>query len=284
MTVVTLLTDFGLVDEYVGVMKGVILSINPRVTLVDITHDIAPYGILQAADTLAAAWHYFPPGSVHLVVVDPGVGSERGTLGMSVGGHRFVAPDNGVLTRVADRDVDCAVRLDKPEFFRDAVSGTFHGRDIFAPIAGHLSLGLPLQRLGSVVDPSEMVRLASPKAVSGPDGEIRGHVVGIDRFGNLLTDIGRLQLGGSGTPAATVVVRVGTHTLQGVADCYAQADGGAPVAVIGSRGYLEIAVNCGHAAQRLGVRVGDPVSVRLMSGVPDERQGLDGAPSVDERQ
>lgn len=279
---ITLTTDFGTRDGFVGVMKGVILGINPNLTLVDITHDIEPQNIAQGAFVLANAVPYFPPDTIHLVVVDPGVGSARRALAAQVGETFFVAPDNGVLSFVL-RPFDFAqgfvvsaqpngkpsssvvrpssihvVHLTNTAYFLPRVSSTFHGRDIFAPVAAHLSLGVPLDALGARVD--DWVQLPLERATRRDD-QIIGRVVYIDRFGNAITNIGEEML--EGLDHAQLVVRIGAYTLRGIHTTYANASQGEPLALVSSSWHVEIAVREGNAAQALGIRVGDMVSIEL---------------------
>jgi S-adenosylmethionine hydrolase len=271
MTIVTLLSDFGTRDEYVGVVKGVILTVAPQVTIVDIAHHIAPRDVPAAADMLAAAFPYFPSGSVHLAVVDPGVGSARRIVCAEAAGHRLLAPDNGLLTRVlAEHAVQRVHQVTNTRFFRVPVSPTFHGRDIFAPVAGHLAQGGDMAELGPALDPAGLQRLDLRIPRWAPDRRrIEGSVTAVDRFGNLITNITRRDLellaGGAGGPGA-LRIRIGPHRLAGLAPCYAGVPPGHPLAVIGSRGRLEIAVNGGSAAAYFASATGKDVWVALEDG------------------
>lgn len=190
MSIITLLTDFGTEDEYVGLMKGVILSINPSAAIVDITHRIAPQNIAQAAFSLHASYRYFPDRSVHLVVVDPGVGTRRDLLVLKVRKHLFVAPDNGVLTLLlSETGIMTMVRVTNSEFFLKPVSRTFHGRDIIAPVGAHLSKGIDLRKIGEEINPTDAVRLDELQARTLENGGIIGKIVAIDHFGNLISNI-----------------------------------------------------------------------------------------------
>ena len=261
MPVITLLTDFGTVDEYVGVMKGVILSICPSATVIDITHGIPPQDRVWAAYLLESGYRCFPPGTIHLAVVDPGVGTDRAILAAEVGDYIVVAPDNGVLTRLlTDNDLGRVVSVTNPDFFRPRISRTFHGRDIFAPVAAHLARGADLEQLGPEIDPRRggVVRLDLSVPELRPDGELVGTVVGSDRFGNLMTDIDEETLstwGGAGQP----VLMIGDHRVTGLATSYADVPLGAPLMIVNSREYLEIAINGGSAESGLGLRRGEPV-------------------------
>jgi S-adenosylmethionine hydrolase len=261
-SIITLLTDFGTADPFVGVMKGVILGIAPHVRLVDLTHEVPPQAVAVAAFFLETAWREFPPGTIHLVVVDPGVGSGRRALAAEGPRGCFVAPDNGVLTPLFE--VGEATELHavaRAEFFRQPVSRTFHGRDIFAPVAGHLANGVSLAALGPpVTDP---VRLALPRPTPLPEGGMAGQVLHVDRFGNLITNLPeRLFAAGAGVP----VVTVGGRRIEGLADSYAAVPAGRPGAVVGSAGTLEIFLPGASAAAALGVQSGAAVTVTFAGG------------------
>ncbi len=263
--IITLTTDFGLTDGFVGTMKGVILGINPNATIVDITHDIAPQNIEQGAFLFANAAKYFPADAIHVVVVDPGVGSARRAMAIQAGETIFVAPDNGVLTQAM---INCqltiddskirVVQLNKPAYWLPRVSNTFHGRDVFAPVAAHLSLGAPLEALGDPID--DWVRLPRASALRAGDA-IAGRVVHIDRFGNIVTNIDEEML--SGMDRGRLVVHIGGRVVRGVKSTYADAARGELVALISSSWHLEVAMRDGNAAEALGVRIGDEMVVGL---------------------
>lgn len=264
MAIVTLLTDFGTDDAYAGMMKGVILSVNPTATIVDITHHIEPHDLTRAAYTISASYKYFPRGAVNLVVVDPGVGSERAVLALEKKGYFFIAPDNGVLTILLDDgDVDAIVRVENPRFFLEPVSRTFHGRDIFAPVGAHISMGVDVRTLGTRMDPADAVRLDIRKPRVSGKGELVGSIVSIDRFGNLMTDIdaGRLETFGGADAENRLQVLFGGDRLNGLSRNYAQVEPMHPLAIIGSLGYLEIAVNCGSARRLYRAEKGDAVRI-----------------------
>jgi len=254
--IITLMTDFGTADVFVGVMKGVIARINPPAKVIDLSHEITPFDAIEAACLLRDAYGFFPEGTVHTVVVDPGVGTPRRIVAMEAGGHLFVAPDTGILGPIADRD-GCGVLVGVTEgrFFLPAVSGTFHGRDIFAPVAAHLSAGLPLTELGPQRE--SLARLSLPEPESLTDDRIRGQVLRFDRFGNLITNIGADQLSGH----RDMTIGVAGRTVRGLRDTFAQANPGELVAYLGSFGALEIAVNRGNARKELDAYRGDPVEV-----------------------
>ena len=265
MSIITLLTDFGSEDEYVGVMKGVILSVNPTAAIVDITHHIDPQGVIQAAYVVEAAWKYFPEGTVHVVIIDPGVGSDRDIVTCKQSGHLFVAPDNGVMTLLMEKGgIDAAVRVENTRYFLSTVSRTFHGRDIFAPVSAHLTLGVAINELGPPVDPKHLVRLSIQKPTIPKQGEILGAIVTIDRFGNLITNIhGDLVRTHCADAAETLEIQIGKSKIIGISNSYICVTAGDPLVTTGSRGCLEIAVNSGNAARRFNARKGDIVRVTV---------------------
>lgn len=251
--IITLLTDFGSADGYVAAMKGVILSLSPQAMIVDVTHEVPPQDIAYGAYVLATVYRHFPPGTVHLAVVDPGVGSERAAVVVQAAGQTFVAPDNGLLSHVLAEGYDAAVQLTEPRFWRPEPSRTFHGRDIFAPVAAHLSLGVPLASLGKPA--AELVRLPLSEPQRRPDGTWVSHIIHVDRFGNLITDMRPdpawlEQLAGA---------QVGSFVINAVVQTYADVPSGAPAILTGSGGFLEIAVRDGSAHHELQAGVGDEV-------------------------
>jgi S-adenosylmethionine hydrolase len=268
MSIITLITDFGLDDEYVGLMKGVMLSIQPSATIVDITHHIGPQDTVQAAYAVDAAYRYFPAGSVHLIIVDPGVGGQRAVIAVKTKGHVFIAPDNGVLTLVLDGgEIKACIRADNPEFFLKSISQTFHGRDIFAPVAAHIAGGISLNDIGHAADVAELVRLPDLKTCRSQKGEITGKIVSIDHFGNLITNIPEHQIHENRGDKSenNLRIRVGKHIISGLSHTYESVASGKILALIGSRGYLEIAANSGSAAKQLNVQKGDGVTVVMQS-------------------
>ncbi len=255
--IITLITDFGTVDGYVGALKGAIVAVNPQVNLVDITHDIPAQDISGGAFALGNCWHVFPKGTVHVVVVDPGVGTDRRPLVVSAGGQFFVAPDNGVLTHVLRRvRVFDAYQIADERYWRHPLSNTFHGRDIFAPVAAHLVSGLPPWRVGPAVE--NLVELAWPTVVQNAK-KIEGHVQHIDRFGNIISDI----------PANRCPVSKMKYASVGDLDqvtfglTYGETAPGTPIALVGSHGYVEIGISSASAAQRTCTRVGMPFVIYL---------------------
>jgi S-adenosylmethionine hydrolase len=261
--VIALLSDFGSRDHYAGTMKGVILGICPDVTLVDITHDVAPHDLLDAALQLAAAYRYFPAGTIFLTVVDPGVGSARRGIAAEMGEYRFVAPDNGVLTAVfRDGPPKRVVELTERRYARPTVSRTFEGRDRFAPAAAWLAKGIQLAALGRPA--GDYQRLDLPQAEAADDG-IRGVVVHVDRFGNLVTNIERRAFEGLARAGALQVTASG-QPVGRIVGTYADIQAGEVCALFGSTDHLELAANAGRAADVLGLGRGAPVEVRR---VPD---------------
>lgn len=246
MPLITLSTDFGLDDPYVGIMKGVILGINPQVHLVDLTHALSHHRLVEAAWVLATAYRYFPKGTIHLSVVDPGVGGGRRLLAIQGREHLWVGPDNGLFTRVLKAEPEAKIiGITNPDFFLKPLSATFHGRDILAPAAAHLSLGIPLEDLG--------VPVSDPVCLSFPEPEIKesrisGQVLWADHFGNLITNIHQKCL----LPflsSTTLEIVIGSETIPEILQTYAQGRPGRLMALIGSSGYLEIACNQGNAAR-----------------------------------
>jgi len=274
--VITLTTDFGLVDAYVGAMKGVMLGIAPDARLVDITHQITPQDLRQTAYVLCTVYRFFPPHTVHLVVVDPGVGGARRAIALRTPRGSFVGPDNGIFSYVmAEQPVDAAVELADPRYHRARVSQTFHGRDIFAPAAAHLAAGVPIDQFGPpVLDP---VTLPLPQLRVNP-GVIVGEVLHVDHFGNVITSIGRLAWKAEKltlkpafreTAAREVdfqadeaSIMTEGHEIQGVRRTYSEVEPGDVLALVGSTGHLEISVCQGSGARELGLRAGDPVELR----------------------
>ena len=255
--IITLCTDFGLRDAYVAAMKGAILSIAPKATLVDISHDLPRHAIRAAAYVIGSAAPFFSPDTVHLVVVDPGVGSSRRAI--AVRGQRalYVAPDNGVLEHVLRADTaQESVALTNPQFWRTPVpSHTFHGRDIFAPVAAHIANGTPIGDMGKPVQ--DLVRSGLTEAEVDDDGRIRGQVVYIDTFGNLITDIAAQTL--ERCPHPRIVA--GPMRLQGIVSSYAMVAPGDLLAIIGGNGYLEIAAREDSAARLFGLGEGSEIVV-----------------------
>lgn len=253
---ITLMTDFGIADTYVGVMKGVILDLVPGATLIDLTHAISPQNVRQAAFLLSTAVAYFPDDTVHLVVVDPGVGSERRPIAVKTDRAYFVAPDNGVLNlALSQQTVETMVHLTNPDYWLPEVSATFHGRDIFAPVAAHLARGVPINELGTQIQ--DIVRLRVPNPSHRPDGSILGQVQHIDRFGNCITNVPADLV----PKRQSMIVKVAEQSISGLSSTYAAVDPGRVVALIGSTGFLEIAIRDGSAADQLNISIDDMVLI-----------------------
>lgn len=261
--IVTFTTDFGLNDPFVGILHGVVLSIHPTTTIVDVCHAVASYDILDGAWTIAQAYRFFPPRTVHVVVVDPGVGSQRRPIIVETDDYIFVAPDNGVLSMIEGRETKFTVRhVTAERYFLQPVSQTFHGRDIFAPVAGWLSKGVAPSEFGPEI--SDYIRLPLPRVERIGQNSLRGVVLRVDKFGNLITNIGELDapaLFGGASPAVSILI-VGL-TITRLCQSYAQGEGEEIFAIVGSSGYLEIAAKQGSAAEKLAAGVGTPVGVVL---------------------
>jgi S-adenosylmethionine hydrolase len=253
VSIITLTTDFGAGSPYVAAMKGVVLSIAPMARIVDLSHQLPPRDIRHAAFFLLGAIPFFPPEALHVVVVDPGVGTERALLYIEVNGHRLLAPDNGCWSLLA-RDADAVVwRLNAPQYWRQPVSPTFHGRDILAPVAAHMSCGVAPEAIGERVH--DWVRWEPPSPVRTAH-QITGEVLFVDGFGNLITNIPAEWM-----RAATPRIRVGNHDVPCFVRTYGAAPPGTLVALTSSFGLLEIAIAQGDAATRFAVQVGAPVCV-----------------------
>ena len=255
---VTLLSDFGTRDGYVGALKGSLLQRAPGARLIDLSHDIAPGAIASGAFVLAQAAPHFPSGTVHLAVVDPGVGSLRRAIACEIGGHHYVAPDNGLLTLVLDLGGTVRAHLiSRSELWNSEVSPVFHGRDIFAPVAGHLAGGGRLAEVGPSIDPLTLVRLPEPE-VRSLDAALVGEVVHVDRFGNLITNLRR-----QADERADMLVEAAGRTLQ-LRRAYVDVPQGELLALVGSSGRVEIACNGASAAKVLGAEVGAVVVLRTL--------------------
>ena len=259
MKIITLTTDFGLRSGFAGVMQGVISGLAPQARIVDITHFVSPQGIQEGAYTLWRAVPFFPKGTIHVYVVDPGVGTRRRPLAAQLGDQFFVGPDNGLLTPLiedAERNQQQIelVHLDKPQFWLPKISRTFHGRDIFSPVAAHLANGILLHELGTQF--SDPVRLELPHPQKTDTGWI-AHITSIDTFGNLTTDLPISLL-----PDSThVLFRLNDVEVNGVVDSYGHQHAGELIAVVDSEEFIEFAIVNGNAAQKLGAKVGEVVDV-----------------------
>lgn len=258
-SIITLTTDFGLSDHFVGVMKGVILGIHPAARIVDITHDVGAFEITEGAFVIAEASRWFPRGTVHLVVVDPGVGTARRPILAEAAGQFFLAPDNGVLSMVLAREKHKVRALTNDKLFLKPVSSTFHGRDIFAPVAAHLAKGLAPARCGKLV--RDYLRLDFHQPVRTGRRFWTGAVLKIDGFGNLITNFHIDEF--PAIASRPLQLAIGTRRLTQLAATFAEGPAGEPVLVVGSSGYLDVAVNQGSAARLLGVGVGAPAELTV---------------------
>ncbi len=258
--IITLTTDFGHCDHFVGTMKGVILSILPTAEVVDITHDVTPFEIREAAFVIAQAYPFFPKRTVHVVVVDPGVGTARRPILIEAAGHFFVAPDNGVLSMVYSRQKHKARHITNGKFFLKNVSHTFHGRDIFAPVAAHLRKGVPPSQFGKLIHDHLKTNFDQP--VRTGKRYWTGCVLKIDRFGNLITNLRTEDF--PELKERPFQMTAGMLTVQRLVSTYAEAEPGELVLVPGSSGYLEVACNQASAAQKLRCAVGSPVELMLL--------------------
>ncbi|PWU18969.1 MAG: hypothetical protein C5B50_07670 [Verrucomicrobia bacterium] len=255
---ITLTTDFGLHDWFASVMQGVIAGLNKRATVLSITHQIAPGDIRSGAFALAAAYRFFPKGTVHLAVVDPGVGSARKPIAVQTSRFFFVGPDNGLLSWALMKEKIKAIHaLENEKYFLHPISNTFHGRDIFAPAAAHLSLGLPISKLGPPL--KDFVHLPWPEPRRRKNG-IEGEILYLDHFGNAITNIDSAALESLG--GRSLCVYLGRKPRCPVCDFYQAVPSGKPIAVLGSSAFLEIAINGGNAAKTFSLRPGDPMTVQ----------------------
>lgn len=278
--IVTLTTDFGTRDVYVGVMKGVILKINPNAKIVDITHAISPQNIREAAFTINAAYRFFPRGTVHVIVVDPGVGSDRQAIVFPTKKSFFVCPNNGVLSYLLQEDeskassIHEAIVIENQDYLLPRVCNTFHGRDIFAPVAAHLSLGIPPVEIGTPIQ--DLIHLPTPP-IHSSDSRLTGEIINVDSFGNLITNISEniltsflLSRTSNDSAIGTLdkhvevikfEISVGNTCIHELNSSYTESEAGKLLAIISSFGLLEIAVNMGNASSYLGLKIGDKVMV-----------------------
>jgi S-adenosylmethionine hydrolase len=260
--VITLTTDFGLADAYVGAMKGVILGICPQAVLVDLSHTIPPQDVRAASFILASALPYFPEATVHLVVVDPGVGSDRRAIAAQGRRSAFVAPDNGVLTAALVREEPVhAVELANPRYRLPSTSATFHGRDLFAPAAAHLASGVPLSDLGPPAP--DLIALPWPRPEPQAAGTLLARVLHVDRFGNLVLNLRPDDV--SHWPRHQIVFELPGQRIVGLCQTFADVPPGAPLAYLGSSGFLELAVRQGSAAEEWAITAGMPIRVHRAS-------------------
>ncbi len=256
--IITLLTDFGTKDHYAASLKGVILGINPRVSLVDITHQVSPQDVTEGAFLLGSAFSFFPRGTIHVAVVDPGVGGPRKPILVVTSNHYFIGPDNGIFTFVLQREkAKKVLALSNSKYFLSRVSKTFHGRDIFAPVAAYLSLGIKPEAFGNRLSSWEKL---NPKKPVQKGSELQGEVLHIDRFGNLITNIDE-QLLFDFAEGRGFSTRIGKRTIRGLKRGYWEGERGQPIALIGSSGFLEVSMREGSAQRRLKVEKGETIVV-----------------------
>ena len=260
MSIITLTTDFGFKDPYAAEMKGVILSLNRSATIIDVTHQVAPQNIMEGALTLSQAYPFFPEGTIHVGVVDPGVGGERRPILIKTDKYIFVGPDNGLFTKVLQNEqVEKIIHLTNENYFQTFLSHTFHGRDIFAPVAAHLTLGIAESYLGKEIDNPSLLQL--PFAMIG-EKRVCGKIVYKDGFGNLITNITEDEIISLGDKAS-LIVKLNKVIISGIDSTYSDSECGELVAIIGSMGYLEIAINGGSAANHLNTGEGTNIEVSI---------------------
>ncbi|OGO29689.1 MAG: hypothetical protein A2136_04450 [Chloroflexi bacterium RBG_16_54_11] len=262
MSFITLLTDFGLQDGYPGVMKGVIWKIAPHVQIADISHSIKPQDIYHGAIALWRTARYFPAGTIHVAVVDPGVGTDRRPVGLQAGTHQFIGPDNGLFTLVVEEAESHAeeirvFHLDQSQYWLPEISKVFHGRDVFAPVAAHLARGVKLEQMGIQIN--DLIRLKIPRPEPLEGGGWRGQVIEIDTFGNLATNIEQSHLLGLGE----IIVRVAGRQIGGLVNTFGDRPPGSLIALYGTSHDLIISIVNGNAARTLNASTGDVVEVIL---------------------
>ncbi len=261
MATVTFTTDFGEADHYIACMKGVVLQLAPAARLIDVTHLIGPHDVVHGAFVLRQVFDYFPDGAIHVAVVDPGVGTTRRLIAARYGGQVILAPDNGLVTLVHRDFVLAELRVIQNEaLFRSRISATFHGRDILAPVAGHLARGLTLDHVGPMIDQLELLNLEPSQRLA--DGSLQGQVLYVDHFGNLISNISEEELIRHGGADPRMNVHVGPLRIGPLRRTYGDVSVGEIVAIIGSTGMLEVAINQGDAAESLRAEPGTVVVVR----------------------
>jgi len=257
---ITLLTDFGLEDPYVGMMKGVMLSVNPEARIIDISHYVKAGSIARAAGIIRETYPYFPEGSVHVTVVDPGVGGKRRAIILMAQSHLFVGPDNGIFWPIINLHQDIKIiHITETKYFLPDVSDTFHGRDIFAPVAAHLSKGSDPFEMGPTINDPVKLQLPAPHQKGGT---LYGEVISVDHFGNLITNIHRKEIEefAGGGP---LIIRLEDLFIEGMRGTYAECGKGEILGLFGSSGYLEIAVNLGRASDRLSLDEGEIIGLEV---------------------
>lgn len=260
--IITFTTDFGPNDHFVGTMKGVVLSLNPAAQMVDICNSVYSFDVLDGALTIGSSYRYFPAGTVHMVVVDPGVGSQRRPLLVTTHTYHFIAPDNGVLSMIYDQEERVIVRhITAEHYFLHPVSHTFHGRDVFAPVAGYVSRGVEPHKIGEEI--TDFVRFKLPKAQKTSEGAMKGVILKVDKFGNLMTNFKPEELPEVFADGRKFKLSVGNTTVSTLHDFYADGKPGEVFAIVGSMGYLEIATNRAAAAQVVGANRGSEVQIEV---------------------
>jgi S-adenosylmethionine hydrolase len=256
--IITLTTDYGTNDHLVGTLKGVILKINPDVTIVDITHNVTAYDLLDGALTIGSAYSYFPSKTVHVVVVDPGVGTERRPLLVSAQNQYFIAPDNGVLSVIYEHEKESLIvrHANVEHYYLQPVSKTFHGRDIFAPVAAWLTKGWQTGSMGDEITDFKKFAIPRPKEA---DGALKGVVLRADAFGNLITNFRSEDFPESALAGGAIKLQVGNQAVTRLVETFAQGNNGEAIAYVGSSGYIEVGMNKGNASRALTIGRGAPV-------------------------
>ena len=257
--ILTLTTDFGLSDHYVGAMKGVILGICPEAQIVDITHEVSPYEISEGAYLIAQAWPCFPKKTVHVVVVDPGVGTARRPILLEAAGQYFIAPDNGVLSMIYGSEKSKVRLISNERYFRHPVSRTFHGRDIFSPVAAHVAAGVPAARIGKLIE--DYLRPAFQKPQRTGKRTWTGRILKIDRFGNIITNFHSGDL--PDLEQRRFSMNLGPRQIEVLVRSYGEAGTGEVFLIVGSSGYLEVSMNQGSAAKVIGCEAGAPAELLI---------------------
>jgi S-adenosylmethionine hydrolase len=258
--IITLTTDFGTADTYVAAMKGAILSINPQANIVDITHSISPQNIREAAFVFSTAFRYFPRETIHVLIVDPGVGSERKALLVQTESYYFLAPDNGVLSYVFQNErTKHVIQLENQKYFLQSISTTFHGRDIFAPAAANLSLGIPITKFGPAAE--KLVKFPIPEPGIS-DNQIYAHILHIDHFGNIITDISK-EFWNKTMGKKKFSITCGKKKITRLSQTYSEGKSGELIAYFGSSGFLEIAIVNGNAKKYLSISIEQPIIINL---------------------
>ena len=260
--IISLTTDFGTQDGYIGIVKAVIIGICPDVRIIDLSHDLPPWNIAAAAWVLGNSFQHFPSGSIHVGVVDPGVGSSRRAVALEAADHIFVGPDNGIFSKLLHtNEVKFAVELTEEQYWRKNLSSTFHARDVFGPVAAHYATGVSLKQLGKEIDIESLLRLPA-REIQVRQNRVEGSVAYVDHFGNLITNIKKDMV------RESALCQVGKRSIGRIKQTYSSGDLGAPLAFIGSHGYLEIAVSQGRADEKLDAGVNTTIILFEGTGTP----------------